>query len=342
MHKLLNTFLYTILLLLGVAPFAYAQLGVVPAPVQYIVSPETPGPNQQVSIEAQGVGTFLGDSTITWSKNGKVVLTGVGERVFSFTTGALGVQTSVRVSIQSRTQGTIVQEWLFIPSAINLVWEADTSTPPLYKGKALYSAGATVKVVAYPTIVVNGKALPSNSLSFQWRRKDQPVPSASGVGRNIFNFSGDQLQTEEVIAVDVYYGASKLGSGEVVIPVSAPQIVLYAKDPLRGMLLDSALPTGISLNSKEFTLQAVPYFFDNNSLKNGSAPFVWTLNGDETTGPNATKGVLTLRQTGSGTGSAVIGVSIQNNNDDMLVQAAQSAIQIVFGGSSSESSLFGL
>ena len=46
------------------------------------------GANTQVTIEAQGVGTFIGNSTITWSQNGNVVLKGQGQRDLTFTTGA--------------------------------------------------------------------------------------------------------------------------------------------------------------------------------------------------------------------------------------------------------------
>jgi len=134
-----------------------------------------------------------------------------------------------------------------------------------------------------------------------------------------------------------------VGSAEVVISVTAPAIVLYDRDPLRGLMLDDALPSGIALNTKQFTIQAVPYYFASQSITNGSASYAWTLNGDDTTGPNAARGGLTLEQSGTGSGSAVIGVTLQNTDNNLLVQAAQTALQVVFGQStSSGTSLFGL
>jgi hypothetical protein len=342
-QKLLNysrVALFTALIAGGT--LAYAQSSFVPAPVQYLVSPETPSPNTQVTIEAQGVGTFLGDSTITWTKDGKVSLHGAGERVFTFTTGNIGTQTRIRVQILSKTQGTLTQDWVFIPSSITMLWEADTSVPPMYRGKAFYSGGSNVKVVALPTIVVNGKALSAGSFSYQWTLDDSPLPQQSGLGKNTLGFTGNQLQPQEVVEVAVYYGASKVGYGQVVLPATTPQILLYDKDPLRGLLLDTALPGAISMTAKEFTIQAVPYYFANSSLRSGAATYAWTLNGEDTTGPNASKGMLTLRQTGSGAGSATIGVTVQNSDSNMLVQAAQNAIQVLFGQSSSGSSFFGL
>jgi hypothetical protein len=335
--------LFFLVLALSIGAIAQAQsLGVVPAPVQYVVSPETPGPNTQVTITAQGVGSFVGNSPIIWSQDGKVVSSGVGDYTYSFTTGALGTETRIHVEIDSTTSGTITNDWLFTPSLINLVWEADTSVPPLYKGKALYSGGSSVKVVAFPSIVVNGKNISANSLSFQWTLDSDPLPNQSGLGRNTLTFTGSQLQKEEDVSVDVYYGASQVGSGEITIPATDPELVLYDQDPLRGTIFDAALPAGVSLSTNEFTVQAVPYYFSNSSLANGSLVYAWTLNGNTTTGPNAAKGLLTLLQNGSGTGGAALGVSLQNNDPSLLVQAAQAALQIVFGSQSSNSGLFGL
>lgn len=329
------------LLLVGGVVHAQSN-GYVPPPIQYVVSPETPGPNTQVTIDVQGVGTFVGDSTITWSVGGKVVSSGVGQHTFTFTTGNLGTQTRVHVVVKSSTEGTLTQDWVFIPSAINLVWEADTTVPPSYKGKALYSGGSNVKVVAFPTIIVNNKSLAASSLSYQWTLDGDPLPAQSGLGKNSLTFTGSQLQPQEDVAVDVYYGASKVGQGSVSIPATTPQLLLYDKDPLRGLLLDTALPAGVSLTSTEFSVQAVPYYFANSSLANGSLTYAWTLNGNDTTGPDAASGLITLRQTGSGTGGAVLGVSLQNNDTNMLVQAATAALQIIFGKQSSGSNLFGL
>ena len=206
MHNKPLKYIFLFCTALLVAGVAHAQTGAVPAPIQYVVSPETPGPNTQVTIEAEGVGTFIGNSTITWSQNGKVVSQGVGQRSFTFTTGAIGTETQIKVTINSSTQGTLTQSWTFIPSAVNLVWEADTTVPPLYKGKALYSGGADVKVVAFQSLAVNGSNLPASKLSFQWTLDGDPLPDQSGLGQNTLTFTGSQLQKEEDVSVNVYYG----------------------------------------------------------------------------------------------------------------------------------------
>lgn len=328
--------------MLVAASAAHAQsLGAAIDPVQYVVAPETPGPNQTVQIEVQGIGSFLGNATVTWSENGKVAQSGVGSRDFSFTTGALGTQTKIHVVIDSPTEGTLTHDITITPSLVDLVWEADTTVPPFYRGKALYSAGSAIKVVAFPTVIAGGARVPSDNLSFQWSHDDVSAPEQSGTGDSTFTFEGSELQSSETAAVDVYYGASKVGSAEVTIPATSPMVLLYDKDPLRGLLADTALPDAISMNAAEFTVEAVPYYFANSSAQNGALSYAWTLGGSDTTGPDSAQGILTLRQTGSGAGSAVLGVSVQNNDNNKLVQAAQAALQIVFGQSSG-TSLFGL
>ncbi|MBY0472959.1 hypothetical protein K2Q00_01565 [Patescibacteria group bacterium] len=338
-------FILLAVLFLSVAPPAgrmHAQTSL-PDPVQYTVIPETPGPNQQVSIEVSGVGTFLGNATITWQVNGKTVPGATG-RTFTFTTGGIGTPSTIHLTINSATQGLISHDFVFNPSVINLVWEADTSTPLLYKGKALYSAGSGLRVVAFPTVMI-GKALaPASKLSFQWSRNDTPDPSSSGLGKNIFSFSGDQLNTEENVAVDVYSSGTKVGQGRITIPASKPAVIMYSVDPLRGTLLGTAFQTGFALPQTETTLKAEPYFFSNTSFARGQIKYNWSLGGQETTGPDAAKGLLTLRQTGSGSGSANISVDVQNNESDKLVQAASINLNLLFGPQTGSSilNLFGL
>ncbi len=330
-----------LLFFFGASSAAYAQA--VPPPIQYVVTPETPGPKSPVIIEAQGVGSFLGDATITWTQDGKTVKQGVGERSYAFTTGVLGQKTVVEVVIDS-SQGFFSSKFTFNPSKINLLWEADTSVPKLYLGRALYSAGSNYKVVAFPTVYSGSSRIAPSALSYQWSYKGDSVPEASGLGRAIFSRTGDQLQAGEEIGLDVYYGTQKVGSAGLTIPAVAPKLMLYPRDALRGEILEAALPAAISLTASEITVQAEPYYFANAGLKTAQAPFAWTINGTAATGPDSAQGILTLRATGSGQGEAQIGVSIQNNNPDQFVQSASASLRLVFGVQTSDSLLnfFGL
>jgi len=328
--------------LLLLAPLTVAAQAL-PDPVQYAVSPETPGPNSPVDIELGGVGNFLGNATITWKKDDVTVLQGTGETRYRFTTNAIGKATTIDIAIQSPTQGSINKQFVFNPSAVNLVWEADTTVPPFYRGKALYSAGSPLRVVALPVVMVGSSRVAANVLSYQWSVNDQVRSSASGLGRSSISFVGDQLNNAEAVSVDVYYGAAKVAHGEVTVPATTPQLILYERDALRGLVLDVAFPSTITLLGREITVQAVPFYFSRPDSQSGSLQYTWQLNGQEATGPDADRGILTLRQTGSGAGAAQIDVSLQNNNSDSFIQSASTALSLLFGDSASAlSNLFGL
>ena len=313
-------------------------------PVQFIINPDIPGPNQQTTIEVQGVGTFLGDANITWQENGKTVSAGVGLKTFTFTTGDIGVTTRIHVIINSSIQGTITRDFAFTPTRINLVWEAKTSVPPMYLGKALYSAGSAVTVTAFPQVVVAGKTVSANNLSFQWSLNDTPNTEQSGTGHNVFSFQGSQLNNGEQVSVDVYFGSAHVGQASMFIPAVDPEVLFYDKDPLRGVVYDQAFPSTISLAGQEITVQAVPYYFANESLASGETSYAWQLNGSDTSGPDSANGILTLRQSGSGAGQANLSVQVQDADPTQFVQVAQAVLTIIFGGqaSASNSSAFGL
>lgn len=328
-----HTVVFVTALAVAAGTFAYAGLvhGQAQDPIQFIIAPDTPGPNEPVVIQLEGVGTFLGTSNISWSLNGSVEKSGAGERTFSFTTGALGSRSTVRVVIDSGSQGLITRTLTFSPSLVNMLWEADTTVPPLYKGKALYSAGSKLTVLAFPVVYSGSSRVAASALTFQWFLNDEPLVNQSGRGKSAITFFGDQLRTEEVVTVDVYYGNTKVARGTATIVATAPEIVFYEQSPLRGVLYEEALPGAIALQEKEISVKAEPFYFSRNAQSSGALSYSWLLNGTETSGPDASRGVLTLRQAGSGTGSALIEASLQNNANDQFVQAARSVVQIVFG-----------
>ncbi|TSC68481.1 MAG: hypothetical protein G01um101456_636, partial [Parcubacteria group bacterium Gr01-1014_56] len=209
MSKLPNIIFIFAILFCG-AVYVHAQSIDTLSTVQFSVSPEAPVPFERVTIEAQAVGGLLGDATITWRQDGKEVLSGVGARSFSFTTGAVGKQTLIQASVYSVSKGTFTKDFVFIPATVNLLWEADTSAPPLYRSKTLYSPGSLIKVVALPQIIRNGTFVSSNSLSFEWRVGNEPRVASSGLGRSTLVYSGNQLNQNENISVAVFLAVSNV------------------------------------------------------------------------------------------------------------------------------------
>lgn len=322
------------LALLAVAPvFVFAQTEIQPYEpdvIAYTMQPETPGPNQSVQLSIDGIGSFVGDAQISWTQDGKQLVSGVGVRTASVTTGPLGSKTVVHVSVRSASQGNFEHNFIIVPSLVNLIWEADTSVPPLFRGKPLFTGGSQVMVVAFPQVVVRGAFISSKALSYQWSLNGDKIPEQSGVGRNTFTFIGDQLKNSESVEVVIQYNGVSVGGGTVTIGVTDPQLVVYERDSLRGELLDTAMVGSNQLTAKEITLQAEPYYFSNSKTV-GAIRYTWTLNDDEVTGPDSSRGILTLRQTGSGSGIGNVSVTAQNTNSSQLVQSATATLQLLFG-----------
>lgn len=329
--------------LLAFLLFAPMALGQTTDPVRYLVAPETPGPNTTVAIQADGVGSFLGEARITWTVNGVVAKSGVGERLFSFKTGALGTRSVVSVRIVSDTQGTLTRSFTFSPSLVNMVWEADTTVPPLYRGKALYSPGSGLKIVAFPVVYSGSSRVSAGALSYQWFRNEELLTAQSGLGKASLSFTGDQLLDGENVAVDVYYGTNKAARGEITIAPTDPFIALYERSAVRGVLYDQAFPQSIQLLEQEITVQAEPFYFSSAAKKNSLLQYSWTLNGTSVSGPDSAQGVLTLRQAGSGAGQTDVNVQLQNTNGSQLVQQATTALRLLFGNQNQGPlNLFGL
>ncbi len=325
--KKFRTILYLLLVYGFLFSFSYAQsLSTLPNSIQFTVTPETPGPNEPVRIDMQGISSLLETATITWRVNGKTVSSGIGNTSLYFVTGYLGSKSTVHVSVTS-AEGVFSQDFVFIPSVINLVWEADTTVPPLYKGKALYSAGSVIRVVAFPEILQGRSLVSANTLSFQWSLNQTLVPEQSGVGKTVFTFQGDQLKSDENVSVDIFSGNSKIGHGAITINAVKPQLELYTLDPLRGEIIDTALFSPYILQKNEVSVVAEPYFFSTT----GNFAYTWSLNGSGVSGPDTQKGILTLRQTGQSAGSAFIDVQLQNTASDQLVQAGTASLQIILG-----------
>ncbi|HEX2614787.1 MAG TPA: hypothetical protein VHL10_04790 [Nitrososphaera sp.] len=342
LRAFLIVFLFSSAFFLSEEARAQSVLGV--SPVNFVVTPDAPTPGAPVTIQVRGVGDFLGESNITWRLNGGVAKSGIGERSFTFTAGGLGVKSTVSVTIESRTEGTITKTFTFNPSIVNMLWEADTSIPPWFKGKALYTAGSNIRVLALPQIVEGGKTVAASTLTFKWSRNGTPLTSQSGRGFVQVNFAGDQLKTQEVVSVEVYSGTTLVAKGSVTIPASNALVVFYEQDPLRGMLYDRAVLGSYPLSKDEITLQAQPFYFSAASTKDGSLTYNWTLNNQAITGPDSARGILTLRQSGAGAGSATVGVELQNTDESKFLQSAQTVVKMLFGGATQNSfgSFFGL
>ena len=161
---------------------AFAQFSLSPSLDNFVelqVFPNFPKANENIFFEVASYSTDLNQATIVWLKDGKQVASGVGLKNFSAKTGQLGTKIKMDVLIQTSNNKEVFKTVTIIPAEVDLIWEANSYTPPFYKGKALFPNEGKITVVAFPHILNDGGQRISDDkiiykylcLNFTWWRR---------------------------------------------------------------------------------------------------------------------------------------------------------------------------
>lgn len=300
------------------------------------VSPEAPAPGSSTTITLTSMSVDLSQATIAWTLDGQEKAAGVGFRTFTFTMGPAGKSTVVGVAITPARGSRITRTFTFRPGSVLLLWEADTYIPQNYPGRALYSAGATIRMLAVPTVLDDtGSPIPSSDLNFRWSLEGDAQADRSGLGRDLLLITGSQLRQQEEVGVEVLRrDGSKAAAATKIIGATTPFIRFYKVDPLRGTRYERNLAGQVTLTETETTVVAEPYFI-SGAPKNGTG-FIrsWRLNGVEVQPEGRDQSVITLRQQGASGGSASLEFSVQYDSYKKLLQNASGAIELLLSSNS--------
>lgn len=290
------------------------------------ISPSNPGPNVTVRVTIESYLSDLNKASISWSINGRVALQGIGKTSFSFQNGPSGKTTVLALSIITNTGETITKEFSWTPVGITLFWEADTYTPPFYRGKPLLSPQAMVKVVATPDNTDPQNALSAGNLVYIWEKGGVGMPGASGYGKNSFSFAGPKPYDDISAKVRVSSVDDTVSSeARIYLPLSNPFILFYDKHPLLGVLYNQPLGTLTNLTNKEISLSAEPYFFSNERGESQSIKYNWSVNGETAQNYGRT---ITLRNDAGTKGSSVVSLSMRGAKQSF--QTASRSVVVSF------------
>ncbi len=315
----------------GISPVHAADLtNLTDADIAVAVTPETPGPYQSVTISISSYSVDLNRAKIMWTLDGKIEPSGTGVKKFSFTTGALGSKSVVTIGIIADATHRVDKQITIEPAQLDLLWESpDSYVPPFYRGKALPSIEATIKIVALP----NSGALldaPAGSLVYQWKHNSSVDQQASGYGKNYYVFRSDYLNKKEIVSVQAADGGT--GSFNAtdtleIVPVN-PKIVFYADKFNEGTDYGNALVDTTALTENEITIVAAPYFFSpKEKILTPGFKYDWAINNKSIPAPDP-KNMLTVQPTEGTTGTGVISLSLENMGK--LFQSAKNTINITF------------
>ncbi|HPS21484.1 MAG TPA: hypothetical protein PLO44_01605 [Candidatus Paceibacterota bacterium] len=270
------------------------------------INPKQPGPNETVYATLASYAVDLNKTLITWSTNGQDLVQGVGQKTFSFKTGASGAQTVLGVKIDATDGSSANKQITIAPATVDLLWEAvDSYVPPFYKGKALVPTESAVKVVA----LLNSKN--SNGAIYNWKLDDKAKTDSSGYGKNYYYFQKTYLDKTNSVRVSVTnILGNTVGTGKLDINNQSPKIVFYKKDPKLGTMWEQALKDYFQIKSEGELIVVEPYFISPKNLISSDLKLTWELNGSPVATPT-TKKELGIKPE-SKNGSSIIKVTVEN------------------------------
>ena len=310
--KKITSFIITALLLLS-GFSAHAQF--IPASgVSVALSPKFPKPSESVTVSVESFSTDLNQAMIGWTVNGALQKKGAGLKSFIIEAGAFGSITSVDIRIDTLDLGPVTKKILIIPGNIDIFEQADSFTPPFYKGKGLTPTESTVTLTAKPNLInQSGRKLGNDEIVFTWRKSGRVLGNDSGVGKNTLSIQAGRIP-QEVISIGL---EAKSISGETTVSQDylfsshSPEIIFYENSPLKGVDLDKALTSPFNLKSDEVELVAIPYFFEKSLVERSETSYSWRINNVTVSGTDNQRNVLTLRKP-TVSGSSDISLSIEN------------------------------
>lgn len=293
-------------------PSALAQLdiGLRSADVTVSMSPEIPGPNQDVTVSISSFSVDLNKTMIIWKKAGEMLKSGVGEKSIVVKTGAIG--TGIQLDVTILNGGTsLVKSIAVVPSEMDLLWETtDSYAPPFYKGKILPVKESTVKVVAITNTA--GTELSQNDLVYSWKRNYNALPGSSGYRKNSVLIKLNYLEnTQTVEATGTALSGGLLAQKQLVLRASDPYIRYYENNPDLGVLFNKTLRGTVSTTRNDFEVLAMPFAFSLKNIESGELVYQWTVGG-KSVPTSGIKHRLTVQFPQGVTGSVPITTKIES------------------------------
>jgi hypothetical protein len=256
--------------------------------IQTIVIPNDPKPESTISIQLSSSLIDLGSADITWKVDNKFLQSGKDLRVAKIKLGKAGSVTVISISISTKDYGVVTKELRFSPGGVRLIYEAETYTPPFYKGKALPTQQSVISLLAVTNFKTpRGVTIQPKDLIFTWKKNGEVDGANSGRGKDTYRYNNGALPTDapliEVVVSAPEYGAE--GSDSIVVESVEPEIIFYEENPLLGTILNKALVDQLNFSKSEMTLLAYPYYFSAQKKEATQLSYKFSINGNSVETP---------------------------------------------------------
>ncbi len=258
-------------------------------------SPVSPNAGDTLRLGVQSSVIDIPQSTILWQINGRTVAQGKGVSSASVKVGALGTETRVSVSASS-PDGTIASaQAIIVPTALDLLVDSDSYTPPFYRGRPRPSVGTNLHVQALPHFIRGGVSVPASALTYTWRRNNEVMGNISGRGKSTASIPILHLFGTDTISVEARSDDGVLSHiSSFPLSASEPVLALYEDHPLYGILYNHALAASTFIPETEMTFAAVPFFVQAQSIYDPALSFAWHVNSAEVAPSRTNPNELTI------------------------------------------------
>lgn len=281
------------------------------------ITPSIPTPGESVTATVRS--SFYSDlkkSNIVWTVNGAEKKREVGGISFQFTAPTNGSATEIYATVEKESGYIFAGYFILKTAEIDLIYEANTYTPPFYKGRSLFTDQSVVTVLALANLIENGSKLQKNKIIYNWYKNDQKISEFSGVGKDSISIQGGIVSRPFYISVLTESINSGLkAKKKILINPTAPKVVLYENNPIYGSIFEKALTGMFNFDREEVGITAIPYFFSVKNKTSGSLKYSWFENGeligDETFGSF----INYLNPKRSLNGISNIGVSVEHSEN---------------------------
>jgi hypothetical protein len=248
--------------------------------ITHQVDPQIPGSKQQVTIRLNSYLYELTRANIEWKIGSSVILSGIGKRQFSFTTGRIGEATRVEARIKTLAGEEVTKIFTFRPADVDLIWETETYAPVFYPGKPLITYQSLVRIVAIPHLILpNGSFARTENLMYEWKHNGEVLRGPSGMGESELSVIGYRPGSRNRVGVTVSTLNKSVQAHQFIdLPAVDPQIVFYEERPLWGILHARALGTIHHMGTTDLTIVAEPYYISLFNPPTDLNIFSWFIN----------------------------------------------------------------
>ncbi len=307
------------LLLVPTHAFAVLDVGVT-------MSPTNPAPYQETTITLTSTSFDVNGAMITWKSGGTTLLSGLGAKKVTVTTGASGQEIPISYSATTVNGDSVSGSFIVSSQSVELLYESRESfIPPFYQGRSLPSEGAIVRVTALPSLSEGGVRIQSSSLAYSWYLNGEFLENASGVGRSVATIALDYLSDSNEVRVVVRSPRGSVAEKRTSISPHAVMPLFYSYDEVLGTNLTKTFWRRLE-TSKDITLSLVPFYFSSKNEFENTASYTWYLDGLPVTPMEKT--LLSLRPKENSAGIRTLSAVVESTKRKL--QKATNEIEVIF------------